>query len=204
MTVSELYTKLKDENFLKPYVGAVGYNYYIYSYPANKEYEFRKQIAEFKENLIRPNTYADVLCLNLYDEMCGYLSSLEAEDSNMLDFILSNEGTDELSSEDASEIIQAIVSEKDFVSYINDKITAHLSIIDNNIRPYIFLYGVGAIYPFMRVNQFLTLFEDFNRPDAYKLIVFYPGQTATNTYTLFGKLYDKHSYRAVRLNENHE
>ena len=52
MTIPELYDYLRSDHFLKQ-DGNIFYNYYIYQYPAKKEYEMRRQIQEFKEKLER-------------------------------------------------------------------------------------------------------------------------------------------------------
>lgn len=51
MTIPELYEYLCSPQFQDEHSGNVFYNYYIYQYPASKEYEMRRQIQEFKENL---------------------------------------------------------------------------------------------------------------------------------------------------------
>lgn len=66
MTIWELYDKLKSPGFMDPENGDLFYNFFIYQYPAEKEYDIRNQILDFKKNLIRPNNYVDVLTLNLF------------------------------------------------------------------------------------------------------------------------------------------
>ena len=44
MTIEELYNYLCSPQFLDEKSGNIFYNYYIYQYPANKEYEMRRQI----------------------------------------------------------------------------------------------------------------------------------------------------------------
>ena len=51
MTIEELYDYLCSPQFLDEKSGNIFYNYYIYQYPANKEYEMRRQIQEFKQKL---------------------------------------------------------------------------------------------------------------------------------------------------------
>ena len=52
MTVDELYEYLCSPLFLDEKSGNIFYNYYIYQYPANQEYEMRRQIQEFKQKQI--------------------------------------------------------------------------------------------------------------------------------------------------------
>ena len=73
MTIKELDDKLNSPGFQNPEDGDLFYNFFIYQYPADKEYDIRRQIQEFKANRIRPINYLDVLTLNLFDEFCNFL-----------------------------------------------------------------------------------------------------------------------------------
>ena len=76
----------------------------------------------------------------------------------------------------------------------------HVAKVDDGmIRPYVFVYGVGNMYPYLRVNNLLVRYEAQNKSSKYKLIIFYPGEQYGNTYKLFGKLEDEHTYRASLL-----
>ena len=74
MTIKELDDKLNSPGFQDTENGDLFYNFFIYQYPAEKEYDIRKQIQEFKQNLIRPTNYVDVLTLDLFEEFCNYLN----------------------------------------------------------------------------------------------------------------------------------
>lgn len=65
MTIKELDDKLNSSGFQDTENGDLFYNFFIYQYPAEEEYDIRRQIQEFKANLIRPINYVDVLTLNL-------------------------------------------------------------------------------------------------------------------------------------------
>ena len=54
MTIKELDDKLNSPGFQDTENGDLFYNFFIYQYPAEKEYDIRRQIQEFKANLIRP------------------------------------------------------------------------------------------------------------------------------------------------------
>ena len=60
MTIKELDDKLNSPGFQDPKSGDLFYNFFIYQYPIEQEYEIRKQIMDFKANLIRPVNYVDV------------------------------------------------------------------------------------------------------------------------------------------------
>lgn len=73
MTIKELDDKLNSPGFQDPKSGDLLYNFFIYQYPIEQKYEIRKQIMDFKANLIRPVNYVDVLTLNLFEEFCNFL-----------------------------------------------------------------------------------------------------------------------------------
>lgn len=59
--------------------------------------------------------------------------------------------------------------------------------------------AIRCKYPYLRVNEFLALYEDYNETDKYKIIVFYPGHRDQNSFRLFDTLPDNHTYRATLL-----
>ena len=73
MTIPELYDYLCSEQFIKQ-DGNIFYNYYIYQYPAKKEYEMRRQIQEFKEKLERPTTLVEAFVIEILKVFCNYLA----------------------------------------------------------------------------------------------------------------------------------
>ena len=75
MTVEELYNYLCSPQFLDEKSGNIFYNYYIYQYADEKEYEMRAQLKDFKENLVRPTSFVDVVMLDLFDTFCEFLDS---------------------------------------------------------------------------------------------------------------------------------
>ena len=75
----------------------------------------------------------------------------------------------------------------------------HVSKVDEYIRPYVFLYGLGNIYPYLRTSNLLNRYEKYNRSERYKIILFYPGDQDGATFKLFGDLEDNHTYRAIVL-----
>ena len=72
MTIKELDEKLNSDGFQNT-ENDLFYNYYIYQYPADKEYDIRKQIVDFKIDLSRPTNYLDVLVIDLFKEFCAFL-----------------------------------------------------------------------------------------------------------------------------------
>ena len=196
MTIKELDDKLNDPGFQDPKNGDIFYNFFIYQYDAHDEYDIRAQIIEFKENLIRPTNYVDVLCLNLFDEFCHYLSIKSIMHRPMLEYQLEKEKTNP----DATmATLSRNAHSEGFIRYLHEHIMAHVNIKDDKKRPYIFVYGIGSMYPYIRVNELLTLYEQYNETWKYKIIVFYPGHRDNNSFKLFGLLPDHHTYRATLL-----
>ena len=198
MTIDELYEKLSSRQFQDTQNGDLFYNFFVYQYPADKEYEIRQQIKEFKEQLIRPINYVDVLTMNLFEEFCNFLDSQSFGKlhPSYLKYLIEKDGSNPKS---VTKTLTNKANSDAFYEYVHNKIIQHISIKDDKIRPYIFLYGIGSMYPYLRTNVFLTNYEKYNQSSNYKLIVFYPGKVDKNTYHLFGMLNDEHTYRATLL-----
>ncbi|MGM9802982.1 MAG: BREX protein BrxB domain-containing protein, partial [Muribaculaceae bacterium] len=86
-----------------------------------------------------------------------------------------------------------------FYEYINRRIMEHVNAESTGKKPYVFLYGIGSMFPFLRTSVFLSGYEEFNETSNYKIIVFYPGESEGNSFSLFGKINDQHTYRAILL-----
>lgn len=203
MTIQELDQKLNSPGFQNT-ENDLFYNYYIFQYPASDEYDIRQQIQEFKRNLVRPTNYQDVLTLNLFDEFCDFLDHKRfLRHPSMLQYLLDKEKNDPNTAEQVQETLTRNAHSPEFLEHIQKRILEHVSKNDDLRKSYIFLYGVGSMFPYLRVNQFLTLYENYNETDKYKIIVFYPGEEDGNSFRLFNTLQDNHTYRAILLlNEN--
>ena len=181
MTVEELYNYLCSPHFIDEKSGNIFYNYYIYQYPANKEYEMRRQIQEFREKLERPTSFVNALELDLFKVFCEYLKN---------DKIHPDMVTTELTSEANSD---------NFIRFVRDQIKSHMATNDGYNKPYVFIHGIGKMFPYLRTNVFLTRYEKYNEPDKYRIILFYPGHQEGNSFSLFDTLEDAHTYRAILL-----
>ena len=198
MTIQQLYAKLCTPEFQDTANGSLNYNVYIYQYPAEKEYAMRANIVDFCDKLARPAIYVDVLALNLFTEFCEYLKQTPLGDTTALQDIL--EGESEYPDQIAEELSD-ICRSKEFYEFINKRIEEHLEEQHTgSATPYIFVFGIGSMFPYLRANVFLTCMEQFNKVSIYKMILFYPGESKDNSYRLFGRLDDMHAYRATLLN----
>ena len=196
MTIEELYNYLCSPQFLDEKSGNIFYNYYIYQYPANKEYEMRKQIQEFKEKLKRPTNFVNALELDLFKVFCDYLRNEKFGDTSLLEDTF--EG-DKIHPEMVTTELTSEANSDNFIRFVRDKIEEHMKLNDGLNKPYIFIHGIGKMFPYMRTNVFLTRYEKYNEPDKYRIILFYPGHQEGNSFSLFDTLEDSHTYRAILL-----
>ena len=200
MTIKELDDKLNSSGFQDTENGDLFYNFFIYQYPAEEEYDIRRQIQEFKANLIRPINYVDVLTLNLFEVFCNFLNQKKfLRHPSMLKYLLEKEQNDPSKAQNTQDTLARNAHSPEFVQYIHRRIIDHITIKDQYRRPYVFLYGIGSMFPYLRVNEFLALYEDYNETGKYKIIVFYPGHRDQNSFRLFDTLPDNHTYRATLL-----
>ncbi|MGN1253188.1 MAG: BREX protein BrxB domain-containing protein [Prevotella sp.] len=200
MTIRELYDKLDSKTFQDTENGDLFYNFFIYQYPAEQEYEIRRQIQEIKADLLRPTNYIDVLTMNLFEEFCTFLDNKKfLRHPSMLQYLLEKEKANPEQSSQVQETLTRNAHSQEFLKYIHQRILDHISQRDNLKRPYVFLSGIGSMYPYLRVNEFLATYEDYNETGKYKIIVFYPGHREDNSFRLFDTLQDNHTYRATLL-----
>lgn len=196
MTLQELYDYLNSPEFRDVNSGNVFYNYYIYQYPAATEYEMQRQIVAFKQNLERPTTFVNAMLLDLFQLFCDFLKTEKFGPDSLFDITLEDDKTqpDMVTTELTTE-----ANSDSFIRYVHDRIDEHLKINDGLNKPYVFIHGIGKIYPYLRTNVFLTRYEKYNDTSRYKIILFYPGHQEGNSFSLFDTLEDAHTYRATLL-----
>lgn len=200
MTIQQLYDKLCTPEFQDTDNGSLAYNFYIYQYPADKEYEMRENIVDFCDKLARPAVFVDVLALNIFKEFCSFMKQSPLGDTTVLEDSLASE--DEYPEDIANELSNTARA-TEFYQFLNKRIQEHLEEQQTgNAKPYVFVYGIGSMFPYLRANVFLTCMEQFNQVNHYKIILFYPGESKGNSYSLFSKLNDMHVYRGTLLNDN--
>jgi hypothetical protein len=117
----------------------------------------------------------------------------------MLKYQLEKEQADPSKSQNTQDTLVRNAHSPEFVQFLHQRIIEHVSIKDKYRRPYVFFYGVGSMFPYLRVNELLALYEDYNDTSKYKIIVFYTGHRENNSFRLFGTLPDNHTYRATLL-----
>lgn len=194
----KLYEKLADKQFQDTENTDFFYNYFVVQYPVSEEKELERTLNQFKESLSRPINYVDILSLDLFEEFCNFLNGRRFfKYDSYLDYLLDK---DETMPDAVTKSLVNMANNDEFYEYIHNRILEHISKKgDNMIRPYVFFYGVSRIYPYLRTNVLLTAYEKFNRVNKYKVILFYPGSQLGNSFSLFDKLEDSHTYRATIL-----
>lgn len=204
MTVDELFKKLSDPSFQDTENGDLFYNFFVFLYEPEKEYEIQRKIKEMKDSLERPTNFIDLLALDIYDEFIQFLKENEIWGNTFLEEVLN---TDSQDSEGAKQMLTEQANSQEFLERIHAKIMAHKEKDkdDEMNRPFIIFYGMGKMFPYMRTSTLLVNYERFNLSNKYKIIVFYPGKKDGNSFSLFNRLYDQNTYRAtILLNENNE
>lgn len=146
MTVDQLFAKLCSKEFQDVQNGDLFYNFFIFPYPAREEYAMRAQIDDFKKKLIRPTNYVDVLVLNLFEEFCTFLDnqSFGRLHPSYLNYLLEKDKADSAA---AMKALTLKANSEQFYRYIHERIITHVMIDDDKVRPYVFLHGIGLMYP---------------------------------------------------------
>lgn len=143
MSIQELYDYLNSPEFQNVKSGNIFYNYYIYQYPAAKEYEMRRQLVVFKQNLERPTSFVNAMLLDLFQVFCDYLKAEKFGPDSLFDVTLEDDRTqpDMVTAELTNE-----ANSDNFISYVHDRIGQHLDENDGLNKPYIFIYGIGRCF----------------------------------------------------------
>ncbi len=197
MTVEQLYDKLCSKSF-QDTESNIFYNFFVYLYQADKEFEMREQIDRIKENIKHPVNNVDILTLDIFEEFCNFMNAQSfGNHPSYLTYILEK---DRIRPDDVTRALQLKANGDAFMLYLHNRIMEHVNKIDDQyIRPYVFMYGLGNIYPYLRTSNLLNRYEPYNRSERYKIILFYPGDQSGSSFKLFGDLEDNHTYRAIVL-----
>ena len=194
--LEDVFRRLADPEFQSLGAGLMSFPAYVYTYPPEREYEFRRAVTELPERLRRPNVGQDPLLVNVYEELLSFLEDETLGGRSLLDHILEQEA-------DAPVKVRRQVTQQaksdGFVQHLADAFHDHVTEESDLDRSYILMHGWGSIHPFLRSSQFLDRME--GRLGEYKLILFYPGTYQKGQFRLFGTLPSNRVYRASYLNE---
>jgi hypothetical protein len=194
MTITELYTQLSNKEFQDPNTGNLFFPAYMYMYDAEKEYEISREILDIKNRLHRPNSYLDVMIIDIFEEFVSYLKQTKfGKETTKFEYYTEYEITKSKAVENA---LSKDAYDKNFLNYLDNKIKNHLENAESYQVAYVFVKGFGNAFPYIRASRFMSNFEGYIK--GYKLIMFYPG-VAKTYYSLFGLLKDENLYRAIKL-----
>lgn len=59
-----------------------------------------------------------------------------------------------------------------FISFVSQKIDEHINSNNGYKHPYVFIHGIGKMFPYLRTNVFLTRYEKYNDTSRYKSFSF--------------------------------
>lgn len=177
-----LYNRLMDSDFGKKLGGELPL--FIQPLDPSKQRETEEQIKRLASRLNRKGIRVSVV--NLFDLSIGIL-----KEEGILDAILESES--DIPHSDTVETLDSILD-------ISSTIIPHLqSVIESENPDYLFLSGVGSVYPFIRSHGILNNIDELT--DNCKLVLFFPGQYDNMQLKLFGHIYDENYYRGINLNE---
>lgn len=177
-----LYNRLMDSDFGKKLGGELPL--FIQPLDPSKQRETEEQVKRLASRLNRKGIRVSVV--NLFDLSIGIL-----KEEGILDAILESES--DIPHSDTVETLDSILD-------ISSTIIPHLqSVIESENPDYLFLSGVGSVYPFIRSHGILNNIDELT--DNCKLVLFFPGQYDNMQLKLFGHIYDENYYRGINLNE---
>lgn len=183
LTFEELYQKLKNPNFGTSLGGELPI--FIQPLPPNHQMESEKEIKRLMSRLDRVGIKVEAV--NLFDIVISIL-----QEENILDPILQEEANFS-----KMDIIATFDGVLDIQSVILPKLKA---IIQASHPDFLFISGVGSVYPFIRSHGILNNIEILTEEKS-KIVLFFPGKYDNLQLKLFGHIWDENYYRGLNLNE---
>ena len=178
----EVYRKLASAEFGQNLGGELPL--YIQPIPVSKQTELNAQANRLVSRLSKLGKTALVIDL--------YQLSIE---------LLEEEGVLQTLLEEEKELDQdAISSTLDSILDIKEVIIPRISnIISENNPDFVFIIGVGRVYPFIRSHGILNNIEEL--ANNCNMILFFPGEYNNLQLSLFGTISDENYYRGHNLND---
>lgn len=160
---------------------------YIQPVPSDQQSEVDSQLKRLKKRLEKKGI--ETLSINLYD-----LSMDILDEEGVLSTILESEN-----SIPKDDIVATLDSILDIKSVIIPRIQRAIS---ESKPSFVFISGVGSIYPFIRSHGILNNIDELT--NDCNLVMFFPGDYNNLQLKLFGKISDENYYRGLNLNEINE
>jgi len=157
---------------------------FIQPIPSEKQLEVAAQLDRLSNRLEKK----DLRCvtINLYDLCLDIL-----KEDGCLEPILDGEA-----SIDRQDLLVTLDSVLDAEQRIIPKIQ---DVIDTTQAEFVFVDGVGSVYPFVRSHNILNNISTLTR--GCNLILFFPGEYSNMQLHLFGKIFDENFYQARNLDD---
>lgn len=157
---------------------------YIQPIPVSKQTELNAQAKRLVSRLSKLGKNAIVI--DLYEMSMELL-----EEEGVLQTLLEEEK--ELDKDAISSTLDSILDTKEVI------IPRISSIISENNPDFVFIIGVGRVYPFIRSHGILNNIEEL--ANNCNLILFFPGEYNNLQLSLFGTISDENYYRGHNLND---
>lgn len=178
----EIFRKLISPDFGKNLGGELPL--FIQPIPVTGQTELDGQVERLVSRLSKKGKTA--IIINLYE-----LAMQLLEEEGVLETILEEES--DIPQEDISSTLDSILDMKSvIIPGIQDKIC------ESN-PDFVFIIGVGRVYPFIRSHGILNNIEELAMNN--NLILFFPGEYNNLQLSLFGTISDENYYRGHNLNE---
>ena len=178
----EIFRKLISPDFGKNLGGELPL--FIQPIPVTGQTELDGQVERLVSRLGKKGKTA--IIINLYE-----LAMQLLEEEGVLETILEEES--DIPQEDISSTLDSILDMKSvIIPRIQDKIC------ESN-PDFVFITGVGRVYPFIRSHGILNNIEELAMNN--NLILFFPGEYNNLQLSLFGTISDENYYRGHNLNE---
>ena len=178
----EVYRKLASAEFGQNLGGELPL--YIQPIPVSKQTELNAQAKRLVSRLSKFGKTA--LVIDLYQ-----LSIELLEEEGVLQTLLEEEK--ELDQDAISSTLDSILDIKEVI------IPRISSIISENNPDFVFIIGVGRVYPFIRSHGILNNIEEL--ANNCNMILFFPGEYNNLQLSLFGAISDENYYRGHNLDE---
>lgn len=177
-----VYNKLKSPVFGKNLGGELAL--FIQPIPPELQKDTDTQVARLSNRLSKLGISS--VSINLYDLCMDILT-----EEGILDTILEEEPN-----LDKDDVVSTLDSVLDIKSVLVPRIEG---IVQESNPNYIFISGVGSVYPFVRSHGILNNIVELT--DGHNLILFFPGEYNNLQLKLFGRISDENYYRGHNLND---
>ncbi len=177
-----VYNKLISADFGKNLGGE--FPLFIQPFPAECQGEIEGQVKRLSNRLSKKNMKCS--SINLY-ALC--IKILETE--GILDTLLEEEKN--IDKEDIHSTLDSILDVKSVI------IPRIKGVIESENPDFVFITGVGSVYPFIRSHSILNNIDELSQ--NCNIILFFPGEYDNLQLKLFGRVFDENYYRGHNLND---